>query len=415
MSSIAALGRYLHLRRAQQADTASSSTSTESLPDGVFGRHNSTNLTGNPVPDRSSPGAARDEIFPHVGQSQDDSHAMSLSQVHEEPSSQRVNRRINQQDEYDEHIPSVGHSTRDEVNLRQQEGYNHRRVDSRASVGNSERNLSPSERKRSVFENLKQRHSNCPSNGDSTPRLPKVSDLSPQFSINIVPKVPKEGIGIEHVVILLHHYGGSESAESSLADLAWRLHELQRETAFVLLRGFSSVPIGNSGYHWADSKDDGDFMRASDIILSDVIKSCLVSVCGFAPREIVLMGHGQGGMAALATAALWGGFELGGAISIGGPLPSYIGTVAKTPVLVLGGNLGDLHPSAVQQVQNNFSCVDYKIQGTHDTIPETEEEMKPIIEFIAHRLRREEWEKQAIISFGMLAGTMTCGLMLTLA
>ena len=74
---------------------------------------------------------------------------------------------------------------------------------------------------------------------------------------------------------------------------------------------------------------------------------------------------------------------------------------AKTPALLLGGALGDMSPAAQEKVQDNFISTDKYIEtGAQDVIPETQEQLKPLRDFFAHRLRREEWTKQAVISFG---------------
>ena len=230
------------------------------------------------------------------------------------------------------------------------------------------------------------------------------TDFAPPLQVKVIPEHIKEGINIKHVVVLLHGYGGTES---SLYELALHLHGQRPETSFVLLRGPEPVSTPNSGYHWADQsgKWDGPFFN-SEKILTQMIKSSLIETCGFHPRNILLMGHGQGGMAVLATAALWEDIELGGAVSIGGPLPSYARSASsnkiETPALVVGGNLGDLTPLALDCIKNNFSTVDTCIlPDTHDTVPDTDQSRKPLLEFFAHRLRQEEWEKQAVISFGM--------------
>ncbi|KAL9003436.1 MAG: hypothetical protein Q9188_003686 [Gyalolechia gomerana] len=199
--------------------------------------------------------------------------------------------------------------------------------------------------------------------------------------------------------------GGSEL---SLKNLALDLNQEHPETSFLLLRGLETVPSSNNGYHWADPAgewDDG-FLKASETILMKVIKASLISNCGFAPRDILVIGHGQGGMAAMAIAALWNDVELGGVVSIEGPLPSYIKSDStkriKTPILAMGGSLGNLSSDrALDYIKARFICVDTCIlNGVHDNVPDPKKEWtKPLVDFLAHRLRREEWNKQAVLSF----------------
>lgn len=110
-------------------------------------------------------------------------------------------------------------------------------------------------------------------------------------------------------------------------------------------------------------------------------------------------------MAALAMVASWNETEFGGVISIGGSLPSHVElpqTVkAVTPALILRARLGAIHGSAFERIKNTFLTVDVETrEGAHDTIPETPDALRPILEFFAHRFHREEWEKEAIVSFG---------------
>ncbi|KAL9013546.1 MAG: hypothetical protein Q9173_001758 [Seirophora scorigena] len=268
------------------------------------------------------------------------------------------------------------------------------------TAGDTTRRISAADHLKRRYEALKRDLQDLPYSGDRTPRTPMAADFTHSLQVQIIPKYPKEDI--KHVVVLLHGYAGTEL---SLEELASYLHGEHPETSFVLLRGPKAVPTPNGGYHWADrdSEWNGPFL-SSEEILTQMIKSSLIKECGFAPRNILLMGHGQGGMAVLATAALWEDVELGGAVSIGGPLPSYARSAAssmiKTPALVVGGRLGNLNPSALDCIKNRFATVDKCIlANAHDTMPDTDETRKPLLEFLAHRLQREEWKKQAVISF----------------
>lgn len=122
------------------------------------------------------------------------------------------------------------------------------------------------------------------------------------------------------------------------------------------------------------------------------------------PSNIMILGHCQGGMAALAMVGLWDEVEFGGVISIGGPLPPDVqlpsAVKAKTPALILRAELGDINPSALNRIKETFVTVDVETrEGAHDTVPD-QNALRPILDFFAHRFHREEWEKQAIVSFG---------------
>ena len=83
---------------------------------------------------------------------------------------------------------------------------------------------------------------------------------------------------------------------------------------------------------------DTGFSKITEILKDDFIQT-LTQKCGYTPREIMFFGLGQGAMAALAIAASMPD-ELGGIVSIGGPLPASDASPkdVETPLLVLGGS-----------------------------------------------------------------------------
>ena len=253
------------------------------------------------------------------------------------------------------------------------------------------------------FEHLRQIQERIPPSGNNgVPRDPTQQDFPKSTSLTVVPRVTEKPV--EYVVVLLHDYAGTEK---TLEPFAKKLRDRQPETAFVLLRGVAPVPTGNSGHNWADSSSDwsGSFSGAGRKILTDVVKAGLISECGFQPRNIILLGHGQGGMAALATVAAFDKIELGGVITLGGPMPVCAqlseNVKAKTPALVLRSELGDIDAPALKRLRDNFVSLDVSTQsGVDNKIPEEKAEIKPILDFFAHRLWREEWTQQAILSFG---------------
>lgn len=238
--------------------------------------------------------------------------------------------------------------------------------------------------------------------GSGAPRLPEKSDF-PLATLSIIPKVTVElaEVRLTHVVILLHEAGGSKE---SLKKFAWRLQNRRPDCAFVILQGSTLVPGKEKSYHWGDRQDDwnGGFLGASSLILKHVIESGLISVCGFGPRNVVLLGHGQGGMAALATVSACDGIELGGVVTIGGPMPTSIrppsSAKIKTPFLILRGVHGGHDYSTLQLLRKSFIHVD--ISTIQDAIPEKPKDLEPLLEFFAHRLGGEEWTKQSILSLG---------------
>lgn len=247
-----------------------------------------------------------------------------------------------------------------------------------------------------------------PSNTQINRRLPRQADFPASLSLEILQPVTDDQI--EKVVILLHTNGGSER---SLENFSRKIQLHYPESAFLLIRGQEAMHIGDSGYHWADpgGPSDGTFFTACRVLLLDVVKRGLIAKCGFSARDIIVLGHGQGGMAALAATAAWETVEFAGVVSIGGPMPDCAqlssGTKSKTPALALSRIEGDISPVALRRLQKTFCRVTHNLQPTsQDRIPESSEEMtlllEPLLCFFAHRLRREEWKKQAILSLGEL-------------
>lgn len=214
-------------------------------------------------------------------------------------------------------------------------------------------------------------------------------------------------VDVRNIVIML--YDDSKTG-SSLHSLALRLQKELPESAFILLQASQSSssdtagePYGHQGEAQENAFDTG-FLKESRTLLVDVIKNGLIAKCRFSARNIILLGHCNGGTTALATAASWEKIEFGGVISIGGAMPAYIPQIssskANTPALILSGAAGNINDTALEQIRENFTYVEPDIRrSSNDKIPEAED-MKSLLEFFAHRLKGEEWTKQSVISFG---------------
>lgn len=264
----------------------------------------------------------------------------------------------------------------------------------------SSRAVSPAGWLKTECEELRKKQEELQMNIDGPSRTPVQTDFPPALSMKLLSPTKQ----VENCIILLHNLGNNEA---SLENHAQKLKNEHTESAFILLRGLQPIEPGNSGYHWADANGtvDEGFINTSRVILKDIIQDGLMAKCNFHPRDIVILGHSQGGMAALAATACWNCIEFGGVVSFGGPMPGYVQlpfTVkAKTPALIYGATRGDITPNALLQIKENFSVTDHHIPPSgHDTVPLSEEEMAPLLDFFAHRLKREEWKRQAVISLG---------------
>ena len=139
---------------------------------------------------------------------------------------------------------------------------------------------------------------------------------------------------------------------------------------------------------------DTGFKTSTKLILDSVIKEGLLSKCGYKAREIVIFGFAQGGMVGLQAAAEFEGQELGGVISVGGVLSlslslRALGKKSKTPILVCKGSRGSaVSDSAVSKLKDAFEFVEIKEwQKKGDGMPSNRDEMLPIMQFFARRLR----------------------------
>ena len=273
-------------------------------------------------------------------------------------------------------------------------------VISASATGNgSSGAVSPTGRLQKECEEQRKKQGDVPIvDGPSSP--PKQNDFPSALSLRIVDSAH----ATESCIILMHSLDNNEASLESLVQI---LKRKQPETALLLLRGLKATAPRSSGYHWTDSNDtmDEGFINTSRVILEDVIRDVLMAKCKLHPRNIVLLGHGQGGMAALATTACWNCIEFGGVVSLGASMPTYFqlqpNIKAKTPALIYSGAWGDITPAALQQIQGTFSSTDcYESTNEDDGVPSSDEDTAPLLDFLAHRLRREEWKRQAVISFG---------------
>ncbi|KAI9871378.1 MAG: hypothetical protein M1830_002970 [Pleopsidium flavum] len=226
--------------------------------------------------------------------------------------------------------------------------------------------------------------------------LPTPEAFPSNLTLTITP--PPASHPATNILILLHGLGDTNIPFTNLARQLSLL-----ETACLSLQAPSPLPFDLGGFHWGDdiifdqasgSMDfDTGFNKTIRIIKEDVIQKGLIEKCGYKAREILLFGFGQGGMAGLAVASSLPPEELGGVVSIGGPLPSSVSTIVpnkiKTPILLLGGSSKSLlTPSAVTRLRTVFETVDYsKWKKTGDGMPTNREEMLPIMQFFARRLR----------------------------
>ncbi|KAL3481833.1 Alpha/Beta hydrolase protein [Aspergillus californicus] len=245
---------------------------------------------------------------------------------------------------------------------------------------------------------------------------PKNSDFpsSLTFTLTPPPSQTDTNRAAPNVLLLLHGLGDDLTGFTSLAS-SLRL----AETTILTIQAPNPVPLDLPGFHWGDDINfdsrtgaldmDAGFTRSTKVLLDQIIERVLYGKCGYKHREIMIMGFGQGGMAALVAAqkllldsmageGSGGGVgELAGIISIGAAYPlSLAGKNTgngrgknRTPVLMLAGRDSEVvTESAVKRTKEVFEFVEmhtYSRRG--DTMPRNRDEMVPIMQFFARRLR----------------------------
>ncbi|CAO2647130.1 Nn.00g080520.m01.CDS01 [Neocucurbitaria sp. VM-36] len=228
-------------------------------------------------------------------------------------------------------------------------------------------------------------------------QLPKKVDFPSSVHLSITP--PPASQPPTNVLILLHGLGDTNA---SFTKLGQQLN--LPETACIALQAPNPLPFDLGGFHWGDDMIfdqktgemdvDSGFKAATRLLVDTVIRQCLIGKCGYTAREIMIFGFAQGGMVGLQAATELDGDELGGVVSIGGALSlslplENLSKKCKTPVLVCKALRGSaVTDSAVSKLKDAFQYVEVKEwKKNRDGMPASREEMLPIMQFFARRLR----------------------------
>lgn len=297
------------------------------------------------------------------------------------------------------------YNMRDPTHAQQQTTTLHSAIGSASPIlkDRNSRGLSTSDLLRKQCEEMRRKQEGINAHKDGPTRQPEPGDFPHSIVSSILPAITKT---VEHCVLLLNQYAGTET---SLDPLARSLHADLAETTFISIRGPQVIYRENIAYRWGDLEGNWEtgFIGASSIISEDIIRDSLMAKCNFRSRNIAILGYGQGGVVALAAAALWNNIEFGGVISIGGSVPMYVSlssTIrAKTPALIMSGAIGEISTIEIQQIEETFVYTDLcEVHSTIDVLMTSPDDLERLIGFLAHRLRRDEWNKQAVISFGKI-------------
>lgn len=253
---------------------------------------------------------------------------------------------------------------------------------------------------------------------------PTPSDFPSHLTVTITPppSQPSSTRPTPNILLLLHGLGDSASSFTAFA----RALNLP-ETTCVTVQAPHPLPFDLPGFHWGDDVTfdrstggldmDSGFGRATRLIVEDVVRGVLVRKCGYRLREVLVLGFGQGGMVGLVAARELGKVprvssaeeegergeerkkedagELAGVISIGAPYPlsgSTTGPKNRTPVLLVASrDSAAVTDSAIQRTRNGFEFVElHRWVRKGDGMPRSREEMMPVMQFFARRLRSRQ-------------------------
>ncbi|RKU45020.1 hypothetical protein DL546_004210 [Coniochaeta pulveracea] len=270
-------------------------------------------------------------------------------------------------------------------------------------------------------------------------RVPTAEDfatLSPLITTALHFPTPPESTTA--ILLLFHGLGDNDKSFQSFA----RSLNLPGVLA-VSVRGVSPLPPyllpdqdpskPTEHFHWGDDlrldertgelEEDSGFEKARRVVMGKLIEEVLVDRCGWRLDDILLFGFGQGGAFALGLGSMArfpeevagtrvvdvtdgeegkGEEGLGkafkGIVSIGGALPpSMVPTVSKreksrTPVLVCAGRESEVvDEDAEERLREEFEKVRVvRWRRADDGMPRSREEVLPLMEFFAERLRGDE-------------------------
>ena len=239
-------------------------------------------------------------------------------------------------------------------------------------------------------------------------RLPVANDFLSTISLSIIP--PPSSQKPINILILLHGLGDTKESFTKLGQ------QLSLpETVCIALQAPNPLPFELGGFHWGDDlvfdqgtgemDFDTGFRKSTDVILNHVLR-VLIGKCQYQAQEILLFGFGQGGTAALAaTTSTEVGEELNGVVSIGGPLPAEstrVGAKSRTPVLIVGGASQTLvTENVLVKLRSVFEFVEHRRwRRPGDSMPRSRDEMMPIMQFFARRLKSRQGVPDGSVELG---------------
>lgn len=253
-------------------------------------------------------------------------------------------------------------------------------------------------------------------------KTPTQSDFPSNLTVTItLPPSASPSTPTPNILLLLHGIGDTAAGFTSFG----RAINLP-ETTVITIQAPSPLPFDLGGSHWGDDVSfdsrtgaldmDAGFARSTALLANEVIRQTLVAKCGYQLREIMILGFGQGGMAGLAAARELSSPDgresqervsgsLSGVISIGAPYAlsgARSGAKNRSPVLLVSGRDSEaVSDGAVRRTKEVFEFVEvsrYARKG--DGMPSNRDEMLPVMQFFARRLRSRQGVPEGSVEIG---------------
>lgn len=237
------------------------------------------------------------------------------------------------------------------------------------------------------------------------PPIPQLSDFPSSLTVSIVPPSPPHSRST-NILLILHGLGDTIEPYRSFASA---LH--LPETTCIVLQAPAPLPFLLTGFHWGDDlvfhgdtiDPDPGLTQATRLIVHDLIVNVLIDKLGYRAREILILGYAQGASVGLAATMELHRLdqaeyrEMGGVVALGGVVP--LSAVredgaqrgkSRTPVLLVGGRGPEsaVTEGGVSRTKSEFEYVELvRWQRRGDGMPRNRDEMMPIMQFFARRLR----------------------------
>ncbi|KAJ5919948.1 hypothetical protein N7454_009783 [Penicillium verhagenii] len=231
-------------------------------------------------------------------------------------------------------------------------------------------------------------------------KTPTQSDFPSSLTVTITLPPNPTSSPSPNILLLLHGLGDSAAG---FTPFGRALH--LPETTVLTVQAPAPVPFDLGGFHWGDDVAfdsstggldmDAGLTRSPAILIKDLVQGVLGGMAGLSLARKLERGGGEGVEAE----------PLAGVISIGAPYPlsgSRAGSKSRTPVLLVSGRDSVVvSDEAVRRTKQVFEFVEvsrYARRG--DGMPSNRDEMLPVMQFFARRLRSRQGVPEGSVELG---------------